>query len=496
MIGTRTAFVLVVLAVLGALAACAGDGASQRRETVRAPPKEEAFRKQRPPAGPDAELQIPAVQKAELKNGLTILLIESTTLPVVRASLVVRAGAADESAKEAGLASLTYDVLDEAAGSLNALALADAFANLGASFDTTVTADGGRLSVSLMKRHVDKGLELLSLVAQKPSFTNDDFDRVKKEHLADLRQREGEPAGIARAALWPAMYGVEHPYGHVHEGTTATVDKLTVRQAKKFWSDNIGPKSSALVIAGDLSLDEAKALGEKHFGKWKGGQAPRKPPTKPTLKQGTRIYIADFPGAQQTVVRVGRAWIAPNDPGEPAAQVFLQILGGPIVGRLDRKLREEKGWTYGSFAAFAERAGIGAFVAGADVQTPDTVAALQELFAILEKVKTDGVTEPELAGGRAALLRSLPGLLGSTAAQVHAAGNLFETGLSPDYFRALPDKLKAVTAGDVKLSAESAIKNEELVAVLVGDRALLLPKLKEAGLGDVIMLSRDGTPTR
>jgi predicted Zn-dependent peptidase len=487
LVGALLAFVVVGTG-------CATGKDARGSGSVREPPNE-PWRATRPSAGPPAVTPLPNFQKAELKNGLTLIVVEDHALPTIDASLVVRAGAALDG-REGGLALLTWDLVDEGAGTFNAAGLDVAFADIG----TQVASNGGReqgsIDARFLKQHADKALELLSLVVQKPTFSQGDFDRLKKLHVDSLKAKEGDPETIAWQALTARIYGADHAYGQPADGTTATVEKLRLASAKRFWNDHVGPKAAALVLVGDITLDEARPLVEKHLGKWRGGGKGTKAPPAPRARTGLQIVVVDFPGAPQTLVRVGRALLAAGDADEPAAVVMNQVLGGMFSSRLNLKLREEKQWAYGAFSEFEPRLGPGPFFVGADVQTPATVDAVVEILAQLDAMKTSGVTDAELALGRAAYAKSLPALFSLAPQQVAVAGQLFTLGLPVDHHAKLIDAVNAITAEQVKAAAEKAIVRDDLVVVLVGDRASFGAALAEKNLGTVTFLNKDGSPAK
>lgn len=461
---------------------------------VREPPRE-PWRATRPAAAPAEPLKFPPTQKAELKNGMTLILVEDHSLPLVHAALVVRAGSALD-AKEAGVASLTWDLLDEGAGSLNAAGLATAFADIGTSLGSSSDVEMGSLRVDVLKEHADRALELVALVVQKPSFAQADFDRKRKEHQDALTANRGDPATVAREVLRAEVYGADHPYGHASEGTQASVDKLRQSAVKRFWSDHASPKAAGLVLVGDLTLDEAKALAEKHFGKWKGaGKAP-KPPPPPKVRTATKIVVVNFPDAPQTQVRVARALTAVNDPDEAALIVVNQVVGGMFNSRLNLKLREEKGWTYGVGSIIEPRVGLGPFVVATDVEASVTGDAVVEILGTLDALKTGGVTEAELALAKANYANAIPGLFAIPPAVVDFNAGLFGLGLGTDHSEKLVAAVAGVTAEQAKKAAERAVVKEDFVVVLVGDRAKIEAGLKDKNLGEIVFVNPDGTPAK
>jgi predicted Zn-dependent peptidase len=488
--GALGALLAAVLVVVGCATAKDAGGSGGRRE-----PPDEPWRATRPAAAAPALTPLPTFQKAELKNGMTLIVFEDHSLPTIDASFVVRAGASLDG-REAGLAQLTWDLVDEGAGSLNAAGLDNAFADIGTQVSSTGGRERGTIDVRFLKQHADKAIELLALVVQKPTFSQADFDRLKKLHVDGLKAKEGDPDTLAWQALAARVYGADHPYGQPADGTAATVDKLRLTSVKRFWSDYVGAKSAALVLVGDTTLEDARALAEKHFGKWRGGTKTVKAPAAPKPRAGLQVVVVDFPGAPQTTIRCGRALMAAGDADEPAMIVMNQVLGGMFSSRLNLKLREEKQWTYGAFSSFDPRLAPGPFFLGADVQTPNTVDAVVEIVAQLDAMKAGGVTDAELGLGRAAYAKSLPSLFALPPQQVAVAADLFTLGLPLEHHEKLVEAVNAVTVDQVKAAAERAIVRDDLVVVLVGDRATIEPALKDKNLGAITFLNKDGTPAK
>jgi zinc protease len=412
---------------------------------------------------------------------------------MITAGVVVRGGSAAETAKEAGLAALTYDLLDEGAGSFNNLQLANEFAKLGSRVQTYSRREYGAVQVELLKKNADAGMDLLSTIVRKPTFAQADFDRVRAQRMAIVKQREGQPRLIAQSVFDELAYGGDHPYGHDEDGTSASLEKLTKARVQKFWTDVAEPKNAALILAGDITLDEAKALGEKHFGKWIGAGHAEKTPADPKVRSALKIAIVDVPGAPQSIVRVGRAVMAHQDPDEAALVVFDEIMGGQFSSRLNLKLREEKQWTYGAKSKVELRLGKGPWMLASDVQSPNTADAVNEILAQFDLVKSKGVTDDEVARAKDGYIKSLPGVLGLPQQQIGAAATLFTYNLPSDYWDKRVEAVKAVKADDVKKMADRVLVKEDMVVVVVGDKASVEPKLKSVAGSELASFNRDGS---
>lgn len=486
---------VVVAALCGVVfGACATTG--EKAETAQRVAGREPWRETRPAAAAPAPVTFPTYQRLELKNGLPVILVEEHALPAVYATLVVRAGTSTDG-RDPGLAWLAWDLLDEGMGDLSAAGVANAFGDLGASVDVAASREWGTAKLALQRADLDRGLELLAQMVRTPAFNATDIERLKKLHIASLKSKQGDPETLALQLLMAEVYGADHAYGHPGDGTIASIEKIKPSSFKRFWSDHAGPKNAALILVGDITAADAKALADKHLGKWKGGPSKAsKPPAAPKARKGTRIVVVDFPGAPQTMIRMARAHLAATDPELPQAIVMNQVLGGMFTSRLNLKLREEKGWSYGASSVVDARYGPGPFLLATDVQTDKTGDALVEIMVQLDTLKTGGVTDEELALAKANFVRSLPGLFAVGPLQVAQAVETFALGLPADHYPKLATAVEAVTADEVKAAAARAIEIDDLVVVLVGDRAAIEGGLAGKGLGDVTFVDRDGSPSK
>jgi zinc protease len=425
-----------VLAAIGG-AGCQTTAATSTSTTAPRTGANEPWRKDQPQGTVAAEMRLPSLQRVELKNGLTLIVVEDHSLPVVHVNVVIRAGSAADG-KDAGLAALAYDAAVEGgAGTMAASAISNAFADLGTELGSGAGVESGSLSTRVVKRHLDKALELVSLVLQKPTFNGPDVDRLRGLHLAEAQARAGDPGAVVAEISADKLYGADHPYGH-RFGSAASIDKLTAAKVKRFWSDAVSARSTAIVMVGDVSLDEAKALADKHFGKLKQGSKAGKPPAAPKARTARKVYLVDTgPGPTQAVISVSRPLLAVKDPDEASMIVVNQVVGGMFTSRLNLKLREEKGWTYGAGSWFSARSGVGPWTLQTSVETVHTAEAVHEVIGQLDTLKTGGITDEELTMAKANYIQSLPGVLGMPTVVVNSASNLFVLGLPMDHYPSL-----------------------------------------------------------
>src|SRR5713226_1522307 len=277
---------------------------AKETSTVASSMPDEPWRANPPQPGPPSHLSLPVPTHFELANGLTVMLVEQHKLPVVSANLVVLSGSDANPANRPGLASFTADMLPEGTRRRSAPQIADDGAQIGASVRTSSTSDYSSASIETLKQNVNSAIDLLSDVVLHPKFDPAEIDRVRKRRQTDLLQLQDEPRRVAFRVLRKVVYGPGHPYGYIEQGTEESNRLITGDEMLKFWQQGYAPGNSALVLAGDLTPEEARTLAEKYFGNWKGAASKHLPPPV-DVKTTRAIYLVDKPGAPQTYVVVG-----------------------------------------------------------------------------------------------------------------------------------------------------------------------------------------------
>lgn len=451
--------------------------------TVEAPapptdvvPETEKWRMIQPTPGDDPTIVLPKFESATLKNGLTIIVSERRTLPIVSIAIAIRAGSGAEKRSEAGLADLTYELLLEGAGKRDGLQLADAFADLGTSASVGTGPDGASISARVLTRNVGGALRLLADVVQRPRFTKKDFERKKKERLSDLAKMVGEPRYLSREATRAEIFGEDHPYGHLGTGTPASVAAIELRAAKKFYQAHVGPKSTALILTGDVSLDEAKRWARKYFGKWRGRGKATKAPAPPVVGERTRLVMVPKAKLGQTVITIGRPGLEAGHEDEWALRVATDIFGGLFSSRLNLNLREDKGYTYGARASVDSRHGVGALFAFSQVRADVTGPSLAEFFAEIEGLQSRPITQQELSMAIDGAVKSLPGKFERIEGLAAAATDLYNRRLPLDRYEQMLSAYRAMDADKVRAAAKKYYVPRLMKVILVGDPDLLTGK--------------------
>jgi zinc protease len=463
--------------------------------TVASRMGEEAWRATPPTPGPLSSFVLPAPATFKLDNGLTVMLAEQHNLPVVSANLVVLSGSDANPVERPGLASFTADMLDEGTERRTALQLADDADQIGTTLTTVSNSDYSAATIRTLKQNADGAFDLLSDVVLHPKFDPVEIERVRRQRVTDVLQMHDDPIQLALGVFFREVFGPKHPYGYRDLGTEESNSAITREEMQKFWREGYGPNNAALVMAGDLTLDEARQLATRYFGNWKGTAARHAPPAV-NAKPVRGIYIVDKPDAPQTVVLAGDVGLPRSTPDYVSVEVMNNALGGLFSSRINMNLREEHGYTYGGFSAFLYRRGPGLFVAGGLIRTDATAPAVQELFKELERMRNEPLSPAELKVARDALALSLAGLFETSASTARTIGDLFTYELPLNYYAELPAKAEAVTAEDVQKAAQQHINLDRTVVVGAGDLAKIEPELQKLSLGQIAVRDFDGNPVK
>ena len=441
-----------------------------------------------PGPGPLRPFHFPPVQRHVLANGLTILCAEVRSFPVVTCGLVLDAGGLADSAERAGAASLASALLESGAGGMDADQLAEAVDELGLSLDAGVSWDTAQVGFTSLRARVEPAFGILADLALRPTFPQDEVDRLRDERLALLHQRRATPSSLADEVESLYVFAPDVPFARPLGGTSRTVTGLGRNELVAFHAGRYRPGTSALVAAGDVSMDELVALAERHFGAWEGAPPPpHVPQVRPRLGE-TTIVIADRPGSVQSEIRVAHVGIERTAPDFFAATVMNSILGGTFSSRLNLNLRERLGYTYGASSAFASRRQPGLFEVSTAVQTEVTAHSVAEILRDMREMRESPVSEAELDDARSFLAGVFPIGLQTTDGVGGKLGATFTYDLPDDYWDTYRDRIVSVTADEVLEAARARLWPERAAVVIAGDAAAIRGPLEELNLGPVEVL--------
>ncbi|MDR7333104.1 pitrilysin family protein [Roseateles asaccharophilus] len=442
----------------------------------------EAWRLKPPAAAVPKPLTLPAAQSFTLANGLTVIHSPKAGLPLVSASLVVRAGQGANPADKPGLASFVAAMLPEGTTTRSAQQIAETAAALGATLTASPGAEEARVQFSGRKASAREGLALLADVALNPAFAAPEVERVRAQMLAALAQVREEPAALAQAVGNRVTYGEGHPLAVHALGTEAGLKAVDASALRAFWQAHYRPDNAALVVAGDLTEAELRALVEPLFGAWQGqGAAPARQPLPPARPIAARTVLVDKPGAPQTALAVVAPGPFAGAPDTAALKVMNAALGGLFTSRINTQLREVKGYSYGVFSGFSMGRERGQFAVQGSVRTDVTGPALADLWKEINGMRAKPMGAAELNRVRNAQLLSLPGLFDTNGAVVAGYAGNWSSGQPLSTITELPGKYAAVTSAAALKAAQQHLLPQQLIVVAVGDKAKVQPQLQKLG---------------
>jgi predicted Zn-dependent peptidase len=446
----------------------------------------------RPKGAGTPRVDLPDIQKATLKNGLKVWLVEGHELPLAAFNLVINNGSDTDPAAKAGLASLTADVLDEGTKSRTALEIAEELDFLGANLGSNAFTDGSSVTLSCMAKHLERALKVYADVLVNPTFPQKDFDRLKQQRLTGLLQQKDRPTTIASLAFNKVLYGDAHPYGMNSTGSEESLKGMTRDDIVGFYETYYRPNNATLIVVGDVKLKSIVGMLEKLLTNWKPGTTPKTTLTPPSPIASRKLYLIDKPGAPQSEVRIGAPAVARNTPDFFALQLMNRVLGGQFASRLNMNLREKHGFTYGARSGFTFNKQPGPFVASAGVTTAKTDSSMREFFYEIDRTFADGVTAEELEFVKKGMAGNFA-LTFETPAQI--AGqlqNIVLYNLPENYFETYLQNINNITLDDVKRVAKKYLDSSKMAVVIVGDLKVIREGLDKMSIGETVVLDVNG----
>jgi predicted Zn-dependent peptidase len=437
-----------------------------------------------PEVGPDPQFAFPEIVRHTLDNGLQVRTVEHASVPVVTWVLQIEGGSGADPSDREGLAAIAADMMDEGTGTLSAIDVSDALARIGADFDVDVAADVTAFSMTTVSRFAVRGASLLADLVIRPSLRETDFSRIRQLRLDRLRQIKDLPPALAERAFLRLMYG-EHPYGHLPIGNDNALQSMTIDEVTRFHQRGYRPNRATLVVAGAMTHDELLRVVTDAFGDWQSGDGSAASVPEIAMTDGARrLAIVPRDGAAQSELRIGHLAARRNTPDYPALLVMNALLGGQFVSRINLKLREEKGYTYGARSGFDWRRGLAPFTVQASVHTASTADAIADTLTEIEGIRgSRPPTDQELTLARASLTRGYPRSFETAQQVARAVAQLALYGLPDTYFQQFVPNVNAVTSADVVRAAATYLDPARLTTLIVGDHAAIADSLMSRGIG-------------
>lgn len=451
-----------------------------------------------PASGPNPVVKVPDFWTSALTNKMKVIGTENTETPTVTISISLKGGRLLESndLSKAGWVNLFASMMNEDTKNFTSEQLSLELEKIGSSVGINNTDDAIVFTVQTLKKNVDKTLQLLEERMFNPKFNQDDLDRIKRQLEQRLKNSQTQPAAIATAVYDKLNYGSNNILGIPESGTTETIKNITLDDIQAYYDKYITSEDGQVVIVGDVK--QAEILPKLNFlNKLPVRSFTLPKPAAPVAVEKTKIYVVDVPKAAQTEFRVGYVTGLTYDPtGEYYKSVLMNYaLGGSFNSRINLNLREDKGWTYGARSGFAGNKYTGTFTFSSGIKAGATDSALYEVIKEMKHYSADGVTNEEVAFMKNSIGQSDARNYETSIQKAAFIGRMLQYNLPADYVKKQNTILNNITKQDIDALSKKYIDTGKMSILLVGDKALILPKLQRLGY-EIVELDAEGNPTQ
>lgn len=418
------------------------------------------------PASLEARL---AAERSVLKNGLVLLTSEQGALPMVTFNLLVRAGSRHDSQGKEGLANLTSRLLTYGTKKKTALEISEMVDFIGAGLSTGSGEELATISMTLLKKHLPIGVELLAGILTEAVFPQEEIGRQKQQVIASIRGKQEDPGEIAQMAFMGALYP-KSPYGRPVEGTENSVTGIERSSVLDFYERYYRPNRAILAVVGDVSHQEMVAALTQAFKDWKMG--PSDSEVSPHPSPGAAEFIRVNKSITQANIIIGHEGVPRGHPDYYAIQVMNYILGGGgFTSRLMEEIRNQRGLAYSVYSLFYGDKYVGTFQATMQTKNESAGEAIRIATEEIRRIRDDGVTAEELEAAQSYLTGSFPLRLDTNRRIAGFLAQIEHLELGLDYVERYPDLIRAVSRADIQRVAQSYLRPEKLIVVVVADQA-------------------------
>lgn len=408
------------------------------------------------------------VKRDALDNGLTLMVVERHNLPVVMVTLGIKAGSLAEPEEKSGLANLAASLLTEGTTNRTGRQISEEIEFVGGSLGASGGSDYITVHLSVLKKDIALGFDLLSDIILNPAFPEDELRKKVTRIKGSLKAGEEDPGFVASKAFIKEVFG-SHPYGRLVQGSEESLDRIRRDDLAAFHKSYYRPDNSIMSVVGDITPDEVKALLEKHFSAWKSKSiTPTSLPELTNAKKRNTI-IVDKELTQANII-LGHLGVSRSDPDYYAVSVMNYILGGGgFESRLMQNVREEKGLAYDISSFFnAEKAG-GSFEVSLQTKNESANLAIEEILKEIKKIRSEPVSDRELSDAKAFLTGSFPMRIETGARIANFLVAVEYYGLGMGYMDEYPAYINSITKEDLLRVAKKYLDPENYVLVIVAD---------------------------
>ena len=443
-----------------------------------------------PPApGPARPLNLPKITEKKLANGLTVVLAPLPNVPKVSAILTFRsATTASDRDAHPGIAQIAASVANEGTDTRTSKQIKEELRSIGGTLGLGSDADSTTMSASSLSEFSSRLFELMSDVAQHPSYPEAEVKLAEENTIQQIRAGRADAGFLVNERFQKAVFG-NHPYSFVVPDEKS-ISALTRDDLRAFVTKYYIPNAAHLIVVGDIDVDKTFAEIEKAFAGWKSGTVPPEDnPAVPT-RDKRQIYFVNRPGSIQSAIYIGNVSIPRKDKDYFAIRTANTIYGGSFYSRLTKNIRETKGYTYSPFSSSNTLAKSGSFVAGAFVRNEVTGPTLLEIFYELDRMRVLPVTDEELNAAKEFSNGNFSIELASQFGLAGRINTIYTYDLDKNFIDELRPKIEGLTTADIQRVSAKYFDTYHAAIVIVGD----WDKVKDqvTPFGDVTLYDAEG----
>lgn len=418
----------------------------------------------------NTSVRLPPYSKLQLKNGMTVLLMEQHEVPIISFSILLKAGSvADPTGKE-GLASLTADLLRKGTRNRTADQLSSDLDFIGGEFDMNTSTDFTSGSAEFLKKDIHQGLDLLADVVLHPVFPPDEVEKLVQQRVDGIKSAKDRAESVIGRYFFSYLYG-RHLYGRPVGGDERSLATITPQDVQRFYDAHYGPANMILAAAGDFTSSEMGPLIEEKFNGWAAKSPVPVNIDEPVLARGKRLLLIDKPDSTQTYFYIGNLGISRTNPDRVAIDVVNSLFGGSYTSKLNTALRIDSGLTYGAYSSFDQHKLAGPFIMSTFTRNATTEKAVDMALEVLSSFHETGVSETDLTSAKAYLKGQFPTSIETTDRLASTIASLEFYGLDESDVNAYYAKIDAVTVADARRIIKTYLPQDNLVLVLIGRAA-------------------------
>jgi zinc protease len=440
-----------------------------------------------PPAGKAPEVNIPAIWKATLTNGIQVFGIQNKELPLVELSLVINGGVLQDKTELPGVAGMVASVLPQGTRNKTPEELEEQTELLGSNINMYAGREEMTVSASSLSRNFEKTAGLLREIILEPRWDTAEFKMAQTRTKNNIIQSEAQPGRVASLLFNKLLYGTDNIFGYNTRGTKESIDKITLNDLKNYYDKNFSPDVSKILIAGNVSKEQALETLKPFETEWKAKEIKMNSYHVPLNPEKSQIYFVDIPGSRQSVIYAGYLALSRNDPDYVKADFVNYRLGGAFTSILNQILREEKGYTYGASSYFQEMKVKAPFAVSTSVRSDATFESVRIIKDEMQKYR-NGINENDLQFIKNCMILSNALRFETNSALVDMLSTMSKYNLPDDYIKEEENIIKNMTIEDHKAITDKYIIPDKMYYVIVGDAATQLKPLEKIGFGKPILV--------